>query len=175
MASLNWRAADVARALKLSKGYVSYILKGEREPSVRVMDSFRRLIEDTSKAQSQIAEDHRRFPPTEAYVIQERDREDAQEKLARVAEINPRAFDSIRLIIDSFAAQGAPANSAEAVALGAASELDVAGVPHPPATPLPKRAAPAPSAHTPPPAAPAPPRRGGRPAAPKPAPTAPES
>lgn len=174
MDQMGWRPVDVARAVGLSKASVSLFLSGKGTPGERTLDLFRRIVAERLAQQGKHAADSRQFPPVEAYVIEDSARKDAMAKLGAMAKTNPRAFESISLIIDSFTAQPR-ASSAEAVALGEPSELDVAGVPHPPATFLPKRAAPVPSAHTAPPAAPAPPRRGGRPAAPKPAPTAPES
>lgn len=98
------------------------------------------------------------------------------EQLVELKRADPKAFATVRTMLSSVHAQVTAqprANSAEAVAMGEPSELDVAGVPRPPAAPAPRSATAAPSAHRRAPVAPARSRSSAPPATPKPAPVEP--
>lgn len=191
-----WTSAEAARQLEVTPGLISQYRSGSTRPSPQMLRLFKLVLVGENPAALQAA-----GSSVPNYPEHKNEFGEMNDQLIELKKADPKAFATVKTMIESVTAQAkakaaerkepapvkvaklvidsmhrtATANSAEAVALGAASELTVAGVPHPPATPLPKRAVPAPSAHTPPPAAPAPSRRGGRRAAPRPAPTAPES
>lgn len=171
---LGWEPSDIVRALGISKASVSKILSGEQSPRPQLLELFRRIVAERLGRQREIAEVNRRFPPTEPLVVRDAERREVRGKLDRLADSNPAVYRSISVLIDGFTAQPR-ASSAEVVAQGEPSELDVAGVPRPPAAPAPKPATAAPSAHKRAPAAPARTRASAPPASPKPVPSAPEA
>lgn len=174
VARMGWRPVDVARELEYTPGWVSLVLSGKRNVTRRVLNTLRDVVKARLSQQGEIEELNRRFPPSEPLVIMDAERREVRSKLDGLADSNPAVYRSISVLIDGFTAQPR-ANSAEAVAQGEPSELDVAGVPRPPAAPAPKPATAAPSAHKRAPAAPARTRASAPPATPKPAPSAPEA